>query len=109
MKMVRFILAGLLIVLLVSLPVVADAHWGFGGGLVLGLGTGLITGLAFAPRPVYVAPPVYYAPPPAVYYPSYVPPVISPGPVMDSYSGSGGALSANPAPGGQTGCREWKV
>jgi len=73
MKIARFIFAGLLIALLVSMPVVADAHWGFGGGLVLGLGAGLITGFAFAPRPVYVAPPVYYAPPPAVYYPSYVP------------------------------------
>jgi len=109
MKIARFIFAGLLIALLVSMPVVADAHWGFGGGLVLGLGAGLITGFAFAPRPVYVAPPVYYAPPPAVYYPSYVPGPPPPGLTSDSYANSPGVSSANPPPAGQSRCREWRM
>ena len=87
MKTAKLAFAGLLITLLVSMPVAADAHWGFGGGLVLGLGTGLITGFAFAPRPVYVAPPVYYAPPPpAGYYPSYVPPPAAPNSTAYGYS-----------------------
>jgi len=51
-------LIGLLIVLLVFVPVAADAHRGFEGGLILGLGTGLIDGFVFAPRLIYVAPQV---------------------------------------------------
>jgi len=110
MKTARLSFVGLLIALLVSMPVVADAHWGFGGGLVLGLGTGLITGFAFAPRPVYVAPPVYYAPPPpGGYYPSYVPPPAAPNPTTYGYSDSPNVSSANPAPVGQSRCREWRM
>jgi hypothetical protein len=73
MKGIKLIFAGLLVALLAFMPVVADAHWGFGGGAILGFGLGLFTGLAVAPRPVYVAPPVYYAPPPPVSYPYYGP------------------------------------
>jgi len=110
MKTTKLAFAGLLITLLVSMPVAADAHWGFGGGLVLGLGTGLITGFAFAPRPVYVAPPVYYAPPPpAGYYPSYVPPPAAPNPTAYGYSNGPDVSSASPPPVGQAKCREWKM
>ena len=112
MKTGKLAFIGLLIALLVSLPVVADAHWGFGGGFVLGLGTGLITGFAFAPRPVYVAPPVYYVPPPSAvyhYYPSYVAPPAPAGPTAYGYSNNPTVSSVNPPPGGQSRCREWKL
>ena len=109
MKMVRIVFIGLSIALLVSVPVVADAHWNFGGGLILGLGTGIMTGFALAPRPVYVAPPVYYAPPPPVMYRYY--PVAAPvplGPATYGYSQGPTASSANPPPG-QSSWREWKL
>ena len=109
MKTVKLLSSGLVIVLLFSVPAVADAHWGFGGGLVLGLGTGLITGLAFAPRPVYVAPPVYYAPPPPAAYPYYVPTPVPQGPAAYGYSSGGAVSSANPSPMGQPGCKEWRL
>jgi len=109
MKTVRLVSIGLLIVLLVSVPAVADAHWGFGGGLILGFGTGLVTGFAFAPRPVYVAPPVYYAPPPPVAYPYYGPAPIVSGPAASGYSNNAGVPSGNPPPVGQLGCREWRL
>ena len=109
MKTLRIISIVLLIVLLISVPVVADAHWGFGGGLLLGLGTGLITGFAFAPRPVYVAPPVYYAPPPPVAYPYRVPAPVPPDPAASGYSNNASVSSANPPPVGQSGCREWRM
>jgi hypothetical protein len=104
MKTLKIISIVLLIVLLISVPVVADAHWGFGGGLLLGLGTGLITGFAFAPRPVYVAPPVYYAPPPPVAYPYRVPAPVPPDPAASGYSNNASVSSANPPPVGQSGC-----
>ena len=112
MKMAKLIFVGLLIVLLVSVPVVAEAHWGYGGGAFLGFGLGLFTGLIWAPRPVYVAPPVYYAPPPpAVYrsYPYYVPPPAPPGPAASGYSNNAAVLPANLAPPGQARCREWRL
>ena len=71
MKATKLVLMGLLVAILVFMPVISDAHWGFGGGAILGFGLGLFTGFAFAPRPVYVAPPVYYTPPPPVVYPYY--------------------------------------
>lgn len=109
MKTVRIVFITLSIVLLVSVPVIADAHWNFGGGLILGLGTGIITGFALAPRPVYVAPPVYYAPPPPVIYRHYpVPAAVPPGPATYSYSNRLTASSANPPPG-QSSCREWRL
>ena len=109
MKTVKLLSIGLVIVLLVSVPAVADAHWGFGGGLILGFGTGLITGFAFAPRPVYGAPPVYYAPPPPVAYPYYVPAPVIPDPAASVYSNNANVSSANPPPVGQSGCREWRL
>ena len=71
MKAAKMIFIGLLVVFLAFMPVVAEAHWGWGGGAILGFGLGLFTGFAIAPWPVYVAPPVYYAPPPPVAYPYY--------------------------------------
>jgi len=84
-------------ILLVSMPAVADARGAFGGGLILGLGAGLITGLVLAPTPVYVAPPAYYAPPPPAvypYYPSYVPAPVPPNPAVSDYSNSAARSSA---------------
>ena len=99
-------------ILLVSMPAVADARGAFGGGLILGLGAGLITGLVLAPTPVYVAPPAYYAPPPPVvypYYPSYVPAPAPPNPPVYDYSNSAAVAPSVPPPAGQSGCREWKL
>ena len=59
MDKIKFLFVGLLAVSLISVPVVAEAHWHHGGGAILGFGAGLLTGYLFAPRPVYVAPPVY--------------------------------------------------
>jgi hypothetical protein len=112
MRTGKLVFTGLLIALLVSVPVAADAHWAFGGGLILGLGTGLITGFAFAPRPVYVAPPVYYAPPPPAVYRSYpysVPAPVPPDPTAYGSSNSPNISSANAPPAGQSSCREWKL
>ena len=102
----------LVIVLLVSTPAVADAHWGFAGGWIFGLGTGLITGYALAPRPVYAVPPAYYAPPPPVvypYYPSYVPAPVRPNPPANGYSNNAAVAPSALPPAGQSGCREWKL
>jgi hypothetical protein len=66
MKKVKSVTAGLLIIFLLSLPVVAGAEWRHGEGAFLGFGAGLITGYLLAPRPTYVASPVYVAPPPVV-------------------------------------------
>jgi len=99
-------------ILLVSMPAVADARGGFGGGLILGLGAGLITGLVLAPTPVYVAPPAYYAPPPPgvyPYYPSYVPAPAPPNPPGYDYSNNAAVAPPAPPPAGQSGCREWKL
>jgi hypothetical protein len=85
MKATKLVFTGLLVAILVFVPVIADAHWGFGGGAILGFGLGLFTGFTFAPRPVYVAPPVYYAPPPPAAYPSYVPAPVPPGPAASGY------------------------
>ncbi len=96
MKALNFVFIGLLSVLLVAVPVAAEAHGGFGAGAVFGLGLGFLTGLALAPAPVYVAPPVYYPTPPLAYgyYPSYYGPALS---------------SSNVPPAGYSRCREWRV
>ncbi len=112
MKRGKLSLVILLITLLVSVPVVADAHWGFPGGWIFGLGLGFMTGYAVAPRPVYVAPPVYYAPPPPAvypYYPSYVPAPAAPSPSSYNYSNTTAIAPSAPPPVGQSGCREWKL
>jgi hypothetical protein len=107
MKKTTLVTVGFLIVALVSLPVVADAHWG-GGGLFLGFGAGLLTGYLLAPSPVYVAPPVYAAPPPPVYYPSYVPaPAPPPAPPVSEYSNR--TSEAVPPPASESKCREWRL
>lgn len=101
-----------MIALLISVPVAAEAHWHYGGGFILGLGAGLITGFALAPGPVYVAPPVYRAPPPPAvypYYPSYVAPPVPPDPTAYSFTNPPSASSVTPPPAGGVGCREWKV
>ncbi|MGD0627613.1 MAG: hypothetical protein ABSB32_23300 [Thermodesulfobacteriota bacterium] len=94
----------LVIVSLLSLPVVANAHWG-GGGVFLGFGAGLLTGILLAPSPAYVAPPVYVAPPPA-YYPSYPPAPIPAAPPVSGYSEN--ANAAVPPPSTHSICREWR-
>jgi hypothetical protein len=112
MKMAKAVFIGLLIVLLVSVPVAAEAHWAYGGGAILGFGAGLITGLVLAPRPVYVAPPVYYAPPPPVVYrssPYYAPAPAPPGPAAHGYSNNADVSTVNPPPPGQSRCREWRL
>jgi hypothetical protein len=109
MKAPRLVFIGLLVASLVFVPVIADAHWRFGGGAILGFGLGLFTGFAFAPRPVYVAPPVYYAPPPPVAYPYRVPAPVPSGPAAYDYSNNPNVSSVVPSPLGQSRCREWKL
>ena len=109
---VKFVFVGLLIVLLVAVPVAADAHGGFGGGAILGLGLGLFTGLALAPRPIYVGPayPSYYVTPPPVayrYYPD--PPPLPPEPAAYGYATNAEGTYASPPPTGQSRCREWRM
>jgi hypothetical protein len=102
----------LLIALLVSVPVVADAHGSFAGGWIFGLGIGFLTGYAVAPRPVYAVPPVYYSPPPPVgypYYPSYVPAPVAPPPARYNYPNNAAVAPPVPPPADQSGCREWKL
>ncbi len=106
MKTFKWVLTFVVIVLLAFMPVVADAHGGFGGGAVLGFGLGLFTGFAFAPRPVYVAPAYYYPPPPVGYYPPA--PTAPPEPAAYGYSGQSEIAPAAPAPAGQSKCREWR-
>ncbi len=110
MKTTKGIFFGFLVILLVAVPVVADAH-GFGGGAILGFGLGLFTGLAVAPRPVYVGPPMYYAPPPVVYspYPYYAPAPVPPSPGAYGYSNRANGPSANLSPPGQSRCRDWRM
>jgi hypothetical protein len=104
MKRIKLLLVGLLAVSLVSVPVVADAHWHHrGGGLFLGFGAGLLSGYLLAPRPVYVAPPVFVAPPP-VYAPT-PPPAYQPPESGYSY----GLTQAVPPPTAQGKCREWRM
>ena len=112
MKRGKLALIILLIALLGSMPAVADAHWGFAGGWIFGLGIGFLTGYTVAPRPVYAVPPVYYtAPPPVVYpyYPSYAPPPVPAPPPSRDYSNNAAVAPPAPPPAGQSGCREWKL
>ncbi len=110
MKILNLAFIGLLIVLLVALPTVAEAHGGFGVGAIFGLGLGFLTGLAFAPGPAYVASPVYYPPPPVgyVYEPSYY----GPGPAAPRQEVYGNHESSKVSSftvplTGQARCREW--
>ncbi len=109
-KEAKFVIVGLLIVLLVAVPVAADAHGGFAGGAVLGLGLGLFTGLALAPRPVYVGPayPAYYVTPPPVVY-RYSPAPALPEPEAYGYANNTEVTSASPPPAAQSSCREWRL
>ena len=110
MKTAKLVIIGSLIALLVALPAVADAHWSFGGGAILGFGTGLLAGYLLSPGPVYVAPPVYAAPPPPVvyrYYPSYVPAPVPP--TAYGYSNNASSSPASPPSIGQSKCREWRL
>ena len=109
MRATKLVFTGLLVAFLVFSPVIADAHWGFGGGAILGFGLGLFTGFAFAPGPVYVAPPLYHAPPPPVAYPYYSPAPVSPGPATYGYSNNPSLSSISPPPVVQSRCREWKL
>ncbi len=109
MKTAKLVFSGLLITLLIFVPVAADAHWGFGGGAILGFGLGLFTGFALAPSPVYGAPPGYYAPPPPVGYRYDVPAPVSPDPTAYGYSNSRNMSSGSPPPAGESGCREWRL
>ncbi len=108
MKRMKFVCIALLIVALIAVPVVADAHGAYAGAAFFGFGLGLFTGLAFAPRPVYAAPPVDYAPPPPAvyrYYPSYVPAPAPPA-SYGGYSAYGNAATVSP-PADR--CREWRL
>jgi len=110
MKTMKTLSVGFLSILLIAVPVAADAHGGFAGGALLGLGLGLFTGFAFAPRPVYAVPPVYYAPPPPAvyrYYPSYVPAPVPPASYGGGYSDRAYAPSVSSPPAGR--CREWRL
>ena len=104
----RLISISILSILLIAVPVAADAHGGYAGAAFLVFGLGLFTGFAFAPRPFYAAPPVYYAAPPPVvyrYYPSYVPapvPPVSYGGYSDQTSAPSASLSRAER------CREWR-
>ncbi len=111
MKALYFALSGLLCALLVAVPVAAEAHGGFGAGAFWGLGFGLLTGLALAPAPVYVAPPVYY-PPPAIYRydPSYYGSApVSPPSGAYGYSSNSTVSGSNVSSPGQSKCREWRM
>jgi hypothetical protein len=103
MEKTKLLIVCLLAVSLISVPVVAEAHWHHSGGAILGFGSGLLTGYLFAPRPVYVAPPVYAAPPP-VYVPA-PPPSYQPPESGYSY----GLTQAVPPPTVQGKCREWRM
>ena len=109
MKTAKLVFIGLLVPLLALVPVIADAHWGFGGGAILGFGLGLFTGFAFTPRPVYVVPPVYYAPPPPAAYPYRVPAPVRPDPATYDYSNNLNVSPAVPPPVGHSRCREWRL
>ena len=98
MEKIKLLLVGLLAVSLVSVPVMAEAHWHHGGGgLFLGFGAGLLSGYLLAPRPVYVAPPPVYVPAPP---PPYQPP-------ESGYSY--GTTQAVPPPSARGTCREWRM
>ena len=112
MKRGKMALILLLIVLLVSIPAVADAHWSFAGGWAFGLGVGFLTGYAVAPRTVYAAPPVYYYPPPPPvypYYPNYVPAPIPPPPPGAVGTNQVTGVPPSPPSPAQPACREWKM
>jgi hypothetical protein len=109
MKTTKILSIGLLSIILVAVPVAAGANGGYGGAAFLGFGLGLLTGLTFAPWPVYAAPSVYYAPPPPAvyrYYPSYVPEPVPPS-SYGGYSDRAKATSVSPPPAGR--CREWRL
>jgi hypothetical protein len=109
MKTMKILSVGLLCILLIAVPVAADAHGGFAGAAFLGFGLGLFTGFAFAPRPVYAVPPVYYAPPPPAvyrYYPSNVPGPV-PSATYSGYSENANSSALSPPSPGR--CREWKL
>jgi hypothetical protein len=109
MKTMKILSVALLCILLIAVPVAADAHGGFAGAAFLGLGLGLFTGFAFAPRPVYAVPPVYYAPPPPAvyrYYPSFVPGPVPPA-TYGGYSENANTPSISPPSEGR--CREWRL
>jgi hypothetical protein len=111
MKKMKILSIGLLCILLIAVPVVADAHGGFAGAAFLGFGLGLFTGFAFAPRPVYAVPPVYYAPPPPAVYrynPSYVPAPVPPATSYGGYSENVNSPSVSP-PSSAGRCREWRL
>jgi hypothetical protein len=101
MKKIKGFIAGLVIISLVSLPVIAAAHSHGSGGAFFGFGVGLLSGFLLAPKPVYVVPPVYVAPPPAVYAQMPNPPQ---GPAAQTPSGP-----PAPSPGAQAKCREWRL
>lgn len=96
MEKTKLLIVCMLIISLLSMPFVADAHWR-GGGAILGFGAGLITGYLFAPRPVYVTPPPVSVPaPPAPYRPP-----------ENGYTDNNS--QAVPPPIAQGKCREWKM
>jgi len=104
MKKIKIAVVSVLILCLILLPVVANAHGP--GRFLFGFGAGLLTGYLFVPRPVYVPPPVYAAPPP-VAAPEYVPAPASP-PAVREYATDTQA-AAGPPPGPQEKCREWRL
>ena len=113
-KKIKFVTAGLLIVLLFSLPAAANAR----GEFFIEFGAGLLTGYLLAPRPIYVAPPAYVLPPQVVQiYPS-TGPTPPPGqgppseviPALPAPPTSGYAGSATPPEAdNQAKCREWRL
>jgi hypothetical protein len=108
MKTAKILSIGVLVVLLVAVPVAADANGAYMGAAFWGFGLGLFTGFAFAPRPVYAGPPAYYAPPPPAvyrYYPSYVPAPVPP----TSYGGYSNYANAPVSPPSANRCREWRL
>jgi hypothetical protein len=110
MKTMKLVIIGSLIFLAGAVPAVAYAHGSFGGGVILGFGTGLLAGFLLSPGPVYVAPPAYAVPPPpAVYrsYPYYVPAPVPP--TTYGYSNNASVSPAIPPRAGQSKCREWRL
>lgn len=112
-KKAQWVTAGLLIVLLFSLPAAANAR----GEFFIEFGAGLLTGYLLAPRPIYVAPPAYVLPPQVVQiYPGTgptpppgqaPPPEVIPPPPAPPTSGYAGSATP-PEPNNQAKCREWR-
>jgi hypothetical protein len=111
MKTAKWIIIGLIIVVFIGAPVLANAYVGYGGAAFFGFGLGLFTGLAFSPRPVYVGPGYY--PPPLIYRsPVYfvLPQDYTSASVPPSsygYSDQARVLSVSPSISGR--CREWRL